>query len=964
MARLLHLADLHINTTRHSPRAYQRLCRQINATARDLTVICGDVFDGLATPGDILVFTQLLTAMNTPLVVILGNHDYDMRSPTKTNTIEAVLAAYPHTVTPTGATYRLPSTSVYFATRPGEFRCGAFPARFTLAQSQSLARDGRAVSISGNNGDDTLSSGNCGDDTNRDGRAVSISGNNGDDTIANNSGNDPNISTTNDTLSTTSNCGDDNNSNCGDDPLIALVHAPTVWAATIAAHDFVLAGDIHARRFIAPTAAYCGSPLQTSIKEGSVRGGIIWDIGARRGTAVDFPSKHGYAKYVETALQPGYTRPKHVYGVRIESGDADILGKFAAMGIPAAVCQVVRPFPVVPDAEIAAAVYERQRELQEPHASGPLHIRYLAFSDIRCYGPDNHVDFDALGGLRCLVADNRHGKTSLIYALCVALYGRPPRGEVRHVLRGPSGFARCTFACGATYTVTHTYRGGRLHGYSLVRDGAAVAVTSGADLSAHICRLIGPMARLLMLVAPLNLRDDFIARPSAEQTGAIHAICGHHKYTEWIKDVRAEAAQHLAGSRASAPADVVSSAALQQCVRARQDYKRAHVGPLAANGGRTARLATLVAASTAADAAYVEFKAQHMFAPRTGDLEHNGAAELRQLAYEHIAYGQRLMQYARDKDAAAAAEITDTTKIPKIPDATKPAGPHDSMLHDVRRLRELRAERDRCRAAILALDTEISARDARATDEYARLKQRVAAERAAVAAQNEHARKTHAAAVCAAAHMHRVAAAHLEMIHVMAAAAVSAFVVAAQDIADTLLRDTGLALVIRSSGSSGSSDAPVIDLVSNGVCVSLDAASGFEYTVGALVLRAAMLRLCGGSLMIIDDATDQISATMCPVFLLLLQRMAGMLPAVLVITQVEYIQQRVATVYIARGTFSTIAVGRAISAADVPTDSRSNPVVVGAIPHYVQVAGGYLCTRCAKRTIVKNPHTRHNKMHE
>lgn len=876
---MLHLADIHINTTRHNPKAYQKLFRQINATSRDITVICGDIFDGLATPGDILVFTQLITTMNTPLVLLLGNHDYDMRTPTKTNTMEAILAAYPHTDTHTGAIYTLPNTTIYFATRPGAFQVETFPAVFTLILPNAAL---------------------------------------------------PVLENT-------------------DWPHVALVHAPTISGQLIAAYDLVLAGDIHVRQFVTPTAAYCGSPLQTNIKEPSNRGGILWDIATLSGTAVNFPSKYGYAKYTEAELVIGYTLPKYPYLVRVESADAGILHKLATRyGISPEICQIIRPFPVVPDAAIASAVYERQQDLQETSVSASLQIRYLAFENIRCYGADNYINFDDLGGLHCLAADNRHGKTSIIYALCVALYGRPPRGELKYVLRGPSGFARCTFTCGgATYTVTHTYRSGRLHGYSLLRNGGPVDIISGGDLADRICDLIGPMSRFLMLFAPLNIRDDFISRPAADQLSAIHAICGHHKYAEWIKAIRKEAAQFLAASKLNMPmpqAMAAADAALQMCLQAKRQYK--HAAATSPNTGDSRadlcrQLDNITAAADAAAAEYAAFKSSHTFAPRAADLENSSLAELQQLAIAHISYGTRLMQYTIDKDSGTVPADT-------------------SLRHMHTRLNELRDCRDALYAKKAAINTAISATSGGGihTGEYTRLKDRVATARGQIDLIIRQSQQEHAARVLRAAYMHRVATAHLEMVHAMAGEAFAAFVAGMQDISDTLLCDTVLSLAIRGT------ETLVVDIITNGVCVSLDAASGFEYTVGSLVLRAAMLKLCGGNLMIIDDATDQISAAMCDMFVVLLRRIAGMLPAVLIITQVEYIQRHLPKIYISRGTFSTIRLGRAISSADTPADCRNNPVVTGAIANYIQVDGGYLCTRCVKRTIVKNPHTRHNKIHE
>jgi DNA repair exonuclease SbcCD ATPase subunit len=242
--------------------------------------------------------------------------------------------------------------------------------------------------------------------------------------------------------------------------------------------------------------------------------------------------------------------------------------------------------------------------------------------------------------------------------------------------------------------------------------------------------------------------------------------------------------------------------------------------------------------------------------------------------------------------------------------------------------------------------------------EYAELKQQVVRAREHINRINIHAHTEHLAAIQTAEYNYTVCSAHLTMLGTMAATAFSVFVAAVQEIATELLAGTVISMVVRGT------DTLTVELLTNGTCVDLDAASGFEYTMGSLVLRAAMLKIYGGSLMVIDDATDQISATMCSTLLLLLNRVAAILPTVIVITQVAAIQTQLPQLNILRDGFSRVAIGDVVAIADVPADCRNNPVVIGTQPHYIQVAGGYLCTRCTKRTIVKNPHTRHNKLHE
>ena len=269
--RILHLADLHINTARHSPRAYHALFKQINAVDRHTTVICGDVFDGAATPDDMLVFVSLVTGINTPLILILGNHDCDLRVPGRTNTVAAMLAAYPTTATAFGAVYTLANTTVYLATQSVPFRIGAVapPLPDAGCNVTGVLPAGERPPLNSRHDADTPT------------------------VLASPGGCDSVWFTM--VAAHAPTCPPGELRGLHGPWHVALVHAPAVPAVLISAYDLVLAGDIHARRFVAPTAAYAGSPLQVTIAEPSVRGGIVWTLdtvagsGAPPWTSVDAP---------------------------------------------------------------------------------------------------------------------------------------------------------------------------------------------------------------------------------------------------------------------------------------------------------------------------------------------------------------------------------------------------------------------------------------------------------------------------------------------------------------------------------------------------------------------------------------------------------------------------------------------------------------------------------------------------
>jgi Icc-related predicted phosphoesterase len=72
--RIAALGDIHVSKTSHG--AYQALFSQIGNTA-DVLLLCGDFTDyGLPEEARILA-RELTTAMNIPVIAVLGNHDYE-----------------------------------------------------------------------------------------------------------------------------------------------------------------------------------------------------------------------------------------------------------------------------------------------------------------------------------------------------------------------------------------------------------------------------------------------------------------------------------------------------------------------------------------------------------------------------------------------------------------------------------------------------------------------------------------------------------------------------------------------------------------------------------------------------------------------------------------------------------------------------------------------------------------------
>ena len=72
---------------------------------------------------------------------------------------------------------------------------------------------------------------------------------------------------------------------------------------------------------------------------------------------------------------------------------------------------------------------------------------FLEWSDLFCYGSDNHIDFSNVTGLSGVIAPNRCGKSSIIDILALALFNKTLRGSATSIIRRGQreGSLRCVW---------------------------------------------------------------------------------------------------------------------------------------------------------------------------------------------------------------------------------------------------------------------------------------------------------------------------------------------------------------------------------------------------------------------------------------------------------------------------------------------------------------------------------------
>lgn len=78
-------------------------------------------------------------------------------------------------------------------------------------------------------------------------------------------------------------------------------------------------------------------------------------------------------------------------------------------------------------------------------------IRFISWSNVYCYGPDNYINFDAIGNLTSMVGPNKIGKSSIIDIIMLILFNETSRGSKKDALNVNStgGHIKCVISVGA-----------------------------------------------------------------------------------------------------------------------------------------------------------------------------------------------------------------------------------------------------------------------------------------------------------------------------------------------------------------------------------------------------------------------------------------------------------------------------------------------------------------------------------
>ena len=285
---------------------------------------------------------------------------------------------------------------------------------------------------------------------------------------------------------------------------IALLHEPVISAKfdnsaiiyngrfkqdDFTNYDIVMMGDIHHPQFLAPNMAYAGSFVQKNKGEGLNHGYILWDICARAGNHIWIPLKEialkivakdnkfvaplpeivaeitylgfiykdcsaDWLKSAAIIIREKYKRPitqiiRHDSTQKLKIDIANTLqmdtSKFSHTNL---IIQMLQKSNTN-DAMISRVLDYHNRFLQNRQLCPTVryYIKYLSWSNVFCYGPNNYINFEELHGLIALAGKNKIGKSSVIDILIRILFNECERGHKDDVINkhAKTAYIKCCF---------------------------------------------------------------------------------------------------------------------------------------------------------------------------------------------------------------------------------------------------------------------------------------------------------------------------------------------------------------------------------------------------------------------------------------------------------------------------------------------------------------------------------------
>jgi exonuclease SbcC len=309
--------------------------------------------------------------------------------------------------------------------------------------------------------------------------------------------------------------------------------------------DMTMLGDIHLPQLLAPNVAYAGSFVQKNKGEGLEHGYMKWDvktkaptfvkinqlslhlkIWARENTMDELPDVTArsisfyYANCDDAKVKQFCTQIKKKYGKEPSSAfnktviDPTEIKVQSTQELSTVVKQKLVECKTSEDqvARVLALHNESFNETEHT-AIADWRIRFLSWSNVYCYGPDNYINFDAIGNLTSMVGPNKVGKSSVIDIIMLILFNETSRGSKRNALNvnSSNGHIKCVISVGSDqYAIERCWIDKKTVVVRMYKNGINVTKSDMAKTYESLARIIGSKRVFVNSTAALQHRQFIV----------------------------------------------------------------------------------------------------------------------------------------------------------------------------------------------------------------------------------------------------------------------------------------------------------------------------------------------------------------------------------------------------------------------------------------------------------------------
>lgn len=342
---------------------------------------------------------------------------------------------------------------------------------------------------------------------------------------------------------------------------IAIVHEPLTGSKTdggitfrkqrFSASDFsdsfhmTMVGDIHMPQLLAPNVAYCGSFVQTNKGEGIEHGCMVWSVATNRPTfvALEQLSVHinifANSNEVRTPMPNVAARSINLYHENCSDGFVASLGTKIKQQFDRDIDSSINKTKTTETIERATnseinkllskqmgtlgVESDQLNRIIKYHLSlfdcskhktvADWRIKFLAWSNMYCYGENNYINFDDLANLSTIAGLNKTGKSSIIDILILILFNETVRGSKKQVIHTDStkGFIKCVVLTGKDeYVVERVWIDKNTSIVRLFLNGKNISGTDIVETYKLFAEIVGTKKQFINSVAALQHRQFLV----------------------------------------------------------------------------------------------------------------------------------------------------------------------------------------------------------------------------------------------------------------------------------------------------------------------------------------------------------------------------------------------------------------------------------------------------------------------